>query len=110
MLFAQESVITRINDLQSMAMTTIPEVTSIPKLLRSYNVSFKKDDTSTWYLSFHNFCAIIGIYLTPTKAMTKNSEMGQEWDNNALPKVLYSQFPKMEKVLTHILFAQSTAI
>jgi hypothetical protein len=104
--FAQESMITRINDLQSIATTTIPDVTSIPKLLRSHNVSFKKDDNATtWYLRFHNFCAMIGIYLTPTKAMTKTSEMGREWDNVALPKVLYSRFPKMEKVLTHILFA-----
>jgi hypothetical protein len=104
--FAQESVQNRIADLQSIAMTNIPDVSSIPKLLKSHNVSFKKDDNaSTWYQRFHNFCAMIGIYLPPPKAMEKNSIMGKEWDSGNLPKVFYSRFPKMKKVLTHILFA-----
>jgi hypothetical protein len=104
--FAQESVTSRVADLQSIAMTNIPDVSSIPKLLKSHNVSFKKDENaSTWYLRFYNFCAMIGIYLTPPKAMEKNSIMGREWDSGTLPKVFYSRFEKMKKVLTHILFA-----
>jgi hypothetical protein len=104
--FAQESVTGRVADLQSIEMTNIPDVSSIPKLLKSHNVSFKKDDNaSTWYQRFHNFCAMNGIYLMPPKAMEKNSVMGREWDSGNLPKVFYLCFAKMKKVLTHILFA-----
>jgi hypothetical protein len=46
---------------------------------------------------------MIGIYLSPPKAMEKNSIMGKEWDNRALPKVFYSRFEKMKKILSHIL-------
>jgi hypothetical protein len=104
--FAQESIKTRVADLQSTAMTTIPDVSSIPKLLKSHNVAYKKEENvSTWYQRFNNFCAMIGIYLPPPKAMEKNGIMGKEWDNHALPKVLYSRLAKMEKVLSHILFS-----
>jgi hypothetical protein len=104
--FSQESVKTRIADLQTIAMTNIPDVSSIPKLLKSHNVAFKKDENaSTWYLRFHNFCAMIGVYLSPPKAMEKTSVMGKEWDNQALPRVFYSRFEKMKKILFHILCA-----
>jgi hypothetical protein len=104
--FSQESVKSRVADLQSIAMTNIPDVSSIPKLLKSHNVAFKKDENaSTWYQRFHNFCAMIGVYLTPPKVMEKTSVMGKEWDNQALPKVFYSRFSKMTKVLSHILFS-----
>ena len=85
-------------------MTTIPDVSSIIKVLKSHNISFKSgDNASTWYLHLHNFCNIIGIYLTPLKAMEKNSEMGKEWDSLCLPNVLYEWLNKMEKILSHIL-------
>jgi hypothetical protein len=104
--FSQESANARIADLQTIAMTNIPDVSSIPKLLKSHNVAFKKDENAmTWYQRFHNFCAMIGVYLTPPKAMEKNSIMGKEWDNKALPLVFYSRFEKMKKILSHILFS-----
>jgi hypothetical protein len=104
--FSQESIKSRLADLQSIAMTSIPDVSSIPKLLKSHNMAFKKDkNASTCYQRFHNFCAMIGIYLPPPKAMEKSSIMGKEWDNNALPKVFYSRFEQMKKVLSHILFS-----
>jgi hypothetical protein len=104
--FSQESIDTRIADLQSIARTNIPDVSSIPKLLKSHNVPYKKDEnTSTWYLRFNNFCAMIGIYLTPTKSMLKDSVMGKEWDNKGIPRVFYFRHSKMEKVLSHILFS-----
>jgi hypothetical protein len=64
--FAQESIKSRVADLQSIAITSIPDVLSIPKLLKSHNMAFKKDENaSTWYQRFHNFCAMIGI--SPSK-------------------------------------------
>ena len=96
--FSQESPSSRIADLHSIAMTNIPDVASIPKLLKSHNVSYKKDENaSTWYLRFNNFCAMIGIYLTPTKAMLKDSFMGKEWDNKGLPRFCTPDIPRWKE-------------
>lgn len=104
--FGQQSTIQRIDDLQTAAATTIPEVTTLPKLLKSHNVGYKDgDNAATWYNCCNDFCLMIGIYLPPPNAMKKNSEMGTEWDSNALPFVFYSRSAKMEKVLSHILHA-----
>jgi hypothetical protein len=68
--FGMETKPMRIDQLQSLAYTSIPEISSIVKLLKSHNVSYKKgDNASTWYQKLHNFCNIIGVYLTPPKAM-----------------------------------------
>jgi hypothetical protein len=102
--FGQQSKSNRVADLQTAAGVTIPEISTIPKLLKSHNVSYKSgDNAATWYQRFNNFCLMIGIYLPPPNAMEKNSEMGKEWDSKALPYVFYSRFAKMEKVLTHII-------
>lgn len=104
--FGQQSTDQRINDLQTAATTSIPEVTTLPKLLKSHNVGYKEgDNAATWYSRLNDFCLMIGIYLPPPNAMKKDSEMGREWDSNTLPFVFYSRIAKMEKVLTHILHA-----
>jgi hypothetical protein len=90
--FGQQSVQQRIADLQAAVIATIPDVTTLPKLLKSHNFGFKdRDNASTWYSRFNNFCLMIGIYLPPPNAMLKDSEMGKEWDSNALPCVFYSR-------------------
>jgi hypothetical protein len=48
---------------------------------------------------------MLGIYLPPPNAMEKNSEMGKEWDSQALPFVFYSRLNKMERLLSHILLS-----
>jgi hypothetical protein len=102
--FGMETKQMRVDQLQSLAYTSIPEVSSIIKLLKSHNVGYKRgDNASTWYMKLHNFCNIIGVYLTPPKAMEKHSEMGREWDAGCLPHVLYARINKMEKVLAHII-------
>jgi hypothetical protein len=105
--FGQQTVHNRIMDLQMAAAVTIPDVSTLPKLLKSHNVGFKEgDNASTWYSRFNNFCLVmIGIYLPPPSAMEKNSEMGKEWDDKALPFVFYSRFSRMERVLSHILLS-----
>ena len=104
--FGQQSVTSRINDLQTAALVTIPDVSTLPKLLKAHNVAYKDgDNAASWYLRFNNFCLMLGIYLPPPNAMEKNSEMGKEWDSKALPHVFYSRFNKMERVLSHILFS-----
>jgi hypothetical protein len=104
--FGQQSVQQRIADLQAAATSTIPDVTTLPKLLKSHNVGFKDgDNAASWYHRFNDFCLMIGIYLPPPNAMLKDSEMGKEWDSNSLPCVFHSRLAKMEKVLSHILLA-----
>jgi hypothetical protein len=104
--FAQESIQSRVADLQATAAITVPDVSAIPKLLKSHNVAYKDgDNATTWYQRFNNFCMMIGIYVPPPKSMEKNSEMGREWDSQALPHVFYHRFSHMEKVLMHILFS-----
>jgi hypothetical protein len=104
--FGQQSVQGRIMDLQVAATANVPDVSTFPKLLKSHNVGYKEgDNAATWYARFNNFCLMLGIYLPPPNAMKKDSEMGVEWDSQALPFVFYSRFSKMEKVLSHILFA-----
>lgn len=104
--FGQQSVQQRIADLQTATASTIPDVTSLPKLLKSHNVGYKEgDNAATWYNRFNDFCLMIGIYLPPPNAMQKDSEMGKEWDSNSLPYVFYLRLAKMEKVLSHILLA-----
>jgi hypothetical protein len=104
--FGQQSIQARVSDLQAAAATSIPDVSSLPKLLKSHNVGYKEgDNAATWYSCFNNFCLMIGIYLTPPNAMVKDSEMGKEWDSKTLPFVIYSHLAKMEKVLSHILSA-----
>mmetsp|Transcript_3560 Transcript_3560/g.6720 ORF Transcript_3560/g.6720 Transcript_3560/m.6720 type:complete len:615 (-) Transcript_3560:1923-3767(-) len=93
-------------DLQTAAAVPIPDVSNLPKLLKAHNVGFKEgDNASTWYLRFNNFCLMLGIYLPPPSAMEKNSEMGKEWDDKAVPFVFYSRFSRMERVLSHILLS-----
>lgn len=104
--FGQQSIQHRVMDLQTAATVTVPDVSTLPKLLKSHNVGYKDgDNAATWYLRFNNFCLMLGIYLPPPHAMQKDSEMGKEWDSQALPFVFYSRFSHMEKVLSHILFA-----
>jgi hypothetical protein len=103
--FGQQTVHERIMDLQTAAAANIPDVSTLPKLLKSHNVGFKTgDNAATWYSRFNDFCLMLGIYLPPPNSMKKNSEMGTEWDSKGLPYVFYSRFNKMEKVLSHILF------
>lgn len=102
--FSQESKAARVIELQNLAMTYIPDVSSIIKLLKSHNVAFKSgDNASTWYVKFHNFTNIVGVYLVPPKAMEKNNIMGKEWNSRILPTVLYDRQAKMTKVLSHII-------
>jgi hypothetical protein len=103
--FGQQSIQARVSDLQAAAATSLPEVSSLPKILKSHNVGYKEgDNAAAWYGRFNNFCLMIGIYLPPPNSMQKNSEMGREWDSQSLPFVFYSRFAKMEKLLSHILF------
>jgi hypothetical protein len=54
--FAQESINSRVDDLQSTATIDVPDVSSIPKLLKSHNVAYKGgDNATTWYQRFNNF-------------------------------------------------------
>jgi hypothetical protein len=54
--FRQESIQYRIADLQTAATVNIPDVSTLPKLLKSHNVGFKDgDNATTWYLHFNNF-------------------------------------------------------
>jgi hypothetical protein len=102
--FGQQSKMNRVSDLQMAAAITIPKISTIPKLLKSHNVSYKLgENAGTWYQRFNNFCLMIGIYLPPPNTMQKNSKMGKEWDSKALTFVFYSCFVKMERVLTHII-------
>jgi hypothetical protein len=104
--FGQQSVASHLNDLQTAAAATVPDVSTLPKLLKSHNVAYADgDNASTWYLRFNNFCLMLGIYLPPPNAMEKNSEMGKEWDSKALPNVFYLRFTKMEHILSHILLS-----
>lgn len=105
--FGQQSIQGRISDLQAAAASTsLPEVSSLPKLLKSHNVGYKDgDNAATWCARFNNFYLMIaGIYLPPPNLMKKDSEMGKEWDSQHLLFVFYSRFAKMEKLLSHILF------
>lgn len=70
--FGQQSIQQRIADLQAAAVATIPDVTTLPKLLKSHNVGFKEgDNAATWYSRFNDFCLMIGIYLPPPKCDAK---------------------------------------
>jgi hypothetical protein len=103
--FGQQTVQDRITELQTAAAANIPDVSTLPKLLKSHNVGYKTgDNAATWYLRFNDFCLMLGIYLPPPNSMKKDSEMGNEWDSQGLPYVFYARFGKMEKVLSHILF------
>ena len=104
--FGNQSVHNRVIELQNAAMVKLPEVSSLPKMLKSHNVSFKENsNVSTWYYNFNKFCLTYGIYLSPPNAMDKLSEMGLEWDSGARPQVFYSRKDKMEKVLSQILLS-----
>jgi hypothetical protein len=104
--FGQQSTAQRIDNLQTAAATTIPEVTTLPKLLKSHNVGYKDgDNAATWYSRFNDFCLMIGIYLPPLNAMKKDSEMGTEWDSNALPFVSLFSPCQDGKSPSHILRA-----
>lgn len=84
--FGQQSKMNRVAELQTAAAVTIPEISTIPKLLKSHDVGYKvSDNAGTWYQRSNNFCLMIGIYLPPPNAMQKDSEMGKEWDSKALP-------------------------
>jgi hypothetical protein len=87
--FGQETVQSRVFYLQAgAAIVPLPDVSLIPKLLKSHNVAFKDgDNIMIWYQCFNNFCMMIGIYVPPPKAVEKNSKMGKEWDNMVLPHV-----------------------
>jgi hypothetical protein len=68
--FGQQSKMNRVADLQTAAGVTIPDISTIPKLLKSHNVGYKVgDNAGTWYQRFNNFCLMIGIYLPPPNAM-----------------------------------------
>jgi hypothetical protein len=104
--FGPQSRQQRISHIQTAAASTIPDVTTLPKLLKSHNVGFKDgNNAATWYNHFNDFCLMIGIYLPPPNAMKKDSKMGTEWDSKSLPFVFYSRIAKMEKVLSHILLS-----
>jgi hypothetical protein len=48
--FGQQSIQGRISDLKAAAATSLPEVSALPKLLKSHNVGYKDgDNAATWY-------------------------------------------------------------
>lgn len=102
--FSQESKLVRVDQLQTSARLCLPNVTDIPKLLKSHNVALSdSEDVLSWYLRFNDFALMLGIYICPPNAMDKNSEMGKEWDSGSLPHAFYDKRVQSERILSHIL-------
>jgi hypothetical protein len=54
----------RVVELQPAMTATLPDVSTLPKLLKSHNVGYNNgDNTATCYLQFNDFCLMLGIYL-----------------------------------------------
>jgi hypothetical protein len=57
-MIVQQTIQQRIADLQTAAATAIPEVTTLPKLLKSHNVCYKEgDNAKAWYNRVKDVCA-----------------------------------------------------